>query len=160
MLGKVGMTGAEITFREYVERALQERDRLCCAKMNAQERAFDQALIALNKAVDKAEAAQREYNAHANEFRGQLDDQAKHLMPRTETMVLIKNLEDRIVALTLNMDARMEVLRNDISELRELRSGVEGQGTGREALWSGILSVVALLLSVVSAVGVVLAIAK
>lgn len=62
----------------------------------AQEKATAANFAANEKAITKAEDAQRDYNIRSNEFRGQLDDQAKTLMPRSEATVMFNGLEGKI----------------------------------------------------------------
>ena len=152
-----------ITIREYLKEIFKNRDNLCDTKMRAltkhletkidsNEKAIQQTFVAMDKAIDKAEAAQREYNARSNEFRGQLDDQAKTLMPRIETAVLVRNLEEKIEALSSAHDARFIRVNQDIVSLRESRSEHSGESAGRQELWTGLVAVIALLLSVVSTI--------
>src|SRR5579862_820239 len=69
--------------RRSIERAALLKE-LFEAKLAAQEKATGIAFTAAEKAVDKAEASQKAYNERSNEFRGQLDDQAKGFIPRAE----------------------------------------------------------------------------
>lgn len=137
-----------------LQKLVEERDRLYISKFDAsqtavsaalaaQKEATNTAFLASEKAIVKAETAQADYNIRSNEFRGQLDDQAKTLMPRTETMVLLHGVDDRFKAfddkvdlLRVNMDNKLEVMRiafdkaidaqgKDIAGLRESRSGGE-----------------------------------
>jgi hypothetical protein len=91
------------TLKELVD----ERDRRYTEKFDAQEKATALALAyqkeavtnaftASEKAIVKAEEAQKAYNERSNEFRGQLDDQAKMLMPRTEAIQRIERVEGDI----------------------------------------------------------------
>lgn len=109
---------------------IDERDRLYStvaagqktavdAALLAQEKLVSAAFLASEKAIVKAEDAQREYNARSNEFRGQLDDQAKTLLSRVEATTEFKSRDDKI-----------EQINRDIRDLRESRSA--GQG-GKEA---------------------------
>ena len=96
-----------IAKHEATKTIMDERDRLydtrfraadtaVSAALSAQEKQTTLVFQASEKAIVKAEEAQREYNIRSNEFRGQLDDQAKTLMPRPETLTLFKALEDKI----------------------------------------------------------------
>jgi hypothetical protein len=109
-----------------IERLMDERDRLYLEKFRASEIAVAAAITAAKeqtsasfasseKAIGKAEQAQSDYNNRSNEFRGQLDDQAKTLMPRTESQTLFKSYEDKL-----------EDMKKDITSLRESRSVSEG----------------------------------
>lgn len=86
--------------RLYKERDESRKTAVDAALQAAKEKTTD-AFLASEKAIVKAEDAQREYNARSNEFRGQLDDQAKTLMPRIEADAKFQALEDKFEALRL-----------------------------------------------------------
>jgi len=67
------------------------------AALAAQEKLVSAAFESSEKAIVKAEEAQRAYNERSNEFRGQLDDQAKMLIPRAEAIQRFDAL-DKIVS--------------------------------------------------------------
>lgn len=107
---------------------MEERDRRYEERFRAQEVAVATALTAIKeqtaanfaaseKAIGKAENAQADYNVRSNEFRGQLDDQAKTLLPRAEAAARFGN-----------QDEKFEQIRKDIASLRESRS----EGGGKE----------------------------
>lgn len=167
---------------------VEERDRLYISKFDASQRAVDAALtaqkeatatnfLASEKAIVKAEAAQADYNVRSNEFRGQLDDQAKTLMPRMETMGLFKGVDDRFRAfddkvdsLRANIDNKLEVMRiafdkaidsqvKEIASLRESRSEGSGRNsqsgeerTQKHWTMNTTVSVLAILISLVALV--------
>jgi len=143
------------TLREFVERIMDERDRAyqerfraleasvdyrfkasevaVNAALAAQEKATAAAFLASEKAIVKAEDAQRDYNVRSNEFRGQLDDQAKTLMPRPETQSIFKALEERIefnrlaanketYDLRTQGDKQIDALKGEIQGVRETQS--------------------------------------
>jgi hypothetical protein len=84
--------------RLYKERDESRKTAVDAALQAAKEKTSD-AFIASEKAIVKAEDAQREYNARSNEFRGQLDDQAKTLLPRNEADARFKAIEASIEAI-------------------------------------------------------------
>lgn len=109
--------------RDFMQRVLEERDRQYDARFRAfdiavtagfaaQKESVANAFSASEKAIIKAEEAQRAYNERSNEFRGQLDDQAKMLMPRSEATALIRSLEDKLQA-TSQSDGRERTLLTD-----------------------------------------------
>jgi chromosome segregation ATPase len=134
-----------------LEKLIDERDRLydsrfkaaevaVSAALAAQEKAVNAAFTASEKAVLKAEQAQKEYNERSNEFRGQLDDQAKTLMPRPETLNMFKSIEEKLVAAQVTFKSEMSAVQSSfektvsgleaqVSSLRDSRS----QGSGRDA---------------------------
>lgn len=176
-----------ISIREFLERILEERDRLynirfeeaktaVNAALIAQKEAVTSAFAASEKAIIKAEDAQREYNARSNEFRGQLDDQAKTLMPRPETMALFRSIEDKMEAQRLSREkvddsfnqvlsdirlatshllpidtyeARHSELQRQVNDLRESRSEQGGKSLGANALWGYIVAIAGIALALV-----------
>jgi hypothetical protein len=130
----------EISLRRYVEQIFEERDRRYAAQFNALEKSFaaqlaaqdkstQAAFLASDKAIIKAEDAQREYNARSNEFRGQLDDQAKRLIGRDEVQTIVKGFEEKVEAAKQTETKDIENLRAEIQTLREFRSALAGKET-------------------------------
>lgn len=130
----------------------------------AQEKAVGAAFIASEKAIEKAEGAQKDYNNRSNEFRGQLDDQAKTLMPRVETAGLFKNVDEKISTLSSSIDEKLaaskisnekvfEAIIKEIAGLRESRSEGVGKGRGANDFWAYLVAgigVVATILAIAS----------
>lgn len=134
-------------FRRLVEvemaglhRLLDERDRLYKERDESRRSAVDAAITAAKeqtrqsfeaseKAIVKAEDAQREYNVRSNEFRGQLDDQAKTLMPRAESMSRFEAF-DKVIE-------EIKIQQANFREWRSESGGRERQGdAGRsQAHW-------------------------
>ena len=160
-----------ISMREYIERVLDERDRLYGAKfiasevavsaaLIAQKTSVDAALVAADRAVAKADIANEKRFDAVNEFRGQLNDQAKTFMPRTETTALIKSIDDKVSLSHINFDAKLEGLRTsfeksmdslgkDISGLRESRSESSGSKAGGKELWGYLVAIAGIALAIV-----------
>jgi hypothetical protein len=116
---------------------MNERDRLYISKFEeskvavsaalaAQEKSTANAFLASEKAVLKAEDAQKDYNQRSNEFRGQLDDQAKTLMPRLEAVTMFKAFEEKLETVKIGQSKDIDILRNEIASLREFRSQTTG----------------------------------
>ena len=137
-----------------IRELLDERDKLYSERANAGRVAVDAALtatkeqtassFAANKeSVSKYEQAQHEYNLRTNEFRGQLEDQAKRLIPRAEVESIVKNLEEKTV--------RLEA---DIRIIREQMGTDVGRGAGMAQFWGYIVTILGLLFGVASAFGV------
>jgi hypothetical protein len=80
---------AEITRIDVQEKANNQR-------FDAQEKAVAAALAAAKEAVSKAEAAAEKRFDAVNEFRATLKDQQSTLMPRAETLTLLKALDEKI----------------------------------------------------------------
>ena len=111
--------------RRYEQRFL-DQERAVVAALAAQKELTASAFAASEKAIVKAENAQQEYNVRSNEFRGQLDDQAKTLMPRRETEQLMAAVNDNVERLRMDVIA----IRDDVN--RRLGGDARAQiGTAR-----------------------------
>ena len=117
----------------YTERAMRDRLALEAALIAAKE-VTATSFSASKEAIAKADTAQHEYNIRSNEFRGQLDDQAKRLISRSEVEVLLKGVEDKIARLD------METRQN-----REAINMTAGKGAGMDQLWQYLLAGLGLL---------------
>lgn len=138
---------------------MDERDRLYKERDEFRRVAVDAALIAQKeqvqfafeaseKAIVKAENAQKDYNVRSNEFRGQLDDQAKRLIARTEVETLIKNIEEKISAQVV--DVRQ--LRIDFALGSGAKVGHRETVTDGRAWLGVVISAIGLLMGIVLAV--------
>ena len=101
---------------------INERDRQYQQRFEGQEKAVNAALIAAKEAVNaalaaakeavtKAEVANEKRLDNVNEFRGQLKDQAATLMPRAESDIHFKAIENelaRINGIVLTAGGRFE----------------------------------------------------
>lgn len=96
----------------------------------AQEKAAGAALQAANAAVAKAETANEKRLDGVNEFRGALDDYARTLMPRTETVTLIAGLTEKI------------------DSLEKRTNTSEGRTVGVGQFWGALLAVAGLALGI------------
>jgi hypothetical protein len=132
----------KVTIREYLVSIIEERDRLydtrfkaaetaVSAALAAQEKSVTAAFSASEKAIVKAEDAQRDYNQRSNEFRGQLDDQAKTLMPRLEASTLFKSFEEKLEGTKVSFEKSLDAIVSDIKSLRESRSASSATTTQR-----------------------------
>jgi hypothetical protein len=130
---------------EAMKALIDERDRMYAERDNSRRTAVEAALIAAKEqtassfaaskeAITKAEQAQHDYNMRSNEFRGQLDDQAKRLISRSEVESMIKNLEEKI--------SRVD---NDQRTLRDTVGSGVSRGEGMNAFWQYLLAVIGLL---------------
>jgi len=110
-----------------LERLMDERDRRYEDRFTALDRATEKALVAVREqtaaafkanetAIGKAEDAQRSYNERSNEFRGQLDDQAKRLMAREEALTKFSVVDDKI-----------EDIKRELVKLRETQMETGGR---------------------------------
>jgi hypothetical protein len=150
-------------------RIMDERDRLYGVQFKASETAVSAALaaqekqtsasfIASDKAIIKAEEAQREYNIRSNEFRGQLDDQAKMLIPRSEASALLKAVEEKVYSTKSELEGRLNAFiasseknhdsaMKEIAGLRESRSSGQGLREGTKDVWGYLVAAGGLVLA-------------
>jgi hypothetical protein len=132
-----------------------ERDRRYGERSDAQQLAVKDALAAQEKlagasrdssekAIEKAESAQRDYNVRSNEFRGQLDDQAKTLMPRQEALAEFTRIAERFDDWKKELEAYKANQASEIRSLRESRAGYGGmwQAVAGAALLAGLIGFV------------------
>ena len=118
------------------------------AALAAQEKGTNAAFAASEKAIVKAEDAQKEYNIRSNEFRGQLDDQAKTLMPRPETMSLLKNMDDKANSIRNELNSRIDTSNKEIAGLRESRSEGGGKSIGMREVVAYVIAAISIILTV------------
>jgi len=127
-----------VGLREFLERLLDERDRQYDARFPAAEIAVQAALLAQKEGVSlafavnekpivRSEEAQRAYNERSNEFRGQLDDQAKMLMPRSETNTMLRSMEEKINAARDASDRERSVLGERITAIENSLANLQGR---------------------------------
>jgi hypothetical protein len=92
-----------------LKEVVDERDRLYKERDEARRTAVDAALAAVKentkasfeaseKAIVKAEEAQKAYNTSHNDLARKMDDQNKATMPRLETEARFRNIEEKIAA--------------------------------------------------------------
>jgi hypothetical protein len=92
---------------EAMEKLASERDRWYTERDKDRQASVDKALTAVKeqtaasfaaseKAILKAEEAQRSYNASHNDLARKMDDQGKATMPRTETESRFFNLTEKV----------------------------------------------------------------
>lgn len=143
------------TIRDHFERLFELHDRLNTQRFESADKAVSAAFLASEKAIIKAEDAQRDYNVRSNEFRGQLDDQAKLFIARSEVAGMFKSLDDKIAVMQKATDQKFDEARlalekmtafyaNEIAVLRESKSQLEGTKTGIKDMMGWILAAVAI----------------
>jgi hypothetical protein len=98
----------DIRLREYVDVRFEAQEKAVAAALAAQEKAVAAALAAADRAVAKAEVAAEKRFEGVNEFRATLSDQARTLMPRSESEQAIKTLTEKLDILTARVNARDE----------------------------------------------------
>lgn len=91
---------------------LKERDERMVQRYNSME-----------LAVNKAEVATEKRFEGVNEFRAQLGDQSRTLMPRIETEVLIKNINDKIETSNKSINDKITALTTKIEKTENVKAG-------------------------------------
>jgi phosphopantetheinyl transferase (holo-ACP synthase) len=165
----------EITTRAFLERVIDERDRLYEARFKAvdiiveerhqlyterfkaDEKAVDTAFAASKEAVIKSDSAQKDYNVTHNDITRKMDDQYKMMLPYAEANRRFESLEEKIDDVRRLFESKLEGQRDstrkdietigvDIKGLRESRSNISGQKVGARELW-GYFAVAAGIIS-------------
>lgn len=126
-----------------LEKLVDERDRLYTTRFDSSETAVNTALasqkentnnafLASEKAIVKAEEAQKSYNQSHNDLSRKMEDQYKEMMPRHEIMQLLKAMDEKATLERTNADTRYANTVRDINSLRESRSHGSGQDEVRD----------------------------
>jgi hypothetical protein len=102
----------------------------------------DARFSSMQQAVTKAEAATEARFAGVNEFRAQLADQTRTLMPRLEAEEKFKSMEKVVTDLTARVNAR------------------EDRGRGMGDVWAYIVGAVGFLFGVVGIVSFIMRVAR
>jgi hypothetical protein len=156
-----------------VDSRFKASDIAVSAALAAQEKAVAAAFVASKEAIGKAETAQKEYNERSNEFRGQLDDQAKTLMPRPETLSMFRAIEDKLASVQtvleskltniqanakselegakLSFEKNQSTIETQIHSLREAKAQGTGKGEGVSMSWGILLGAIGLIATLLSA---------
>lgn len=127
------MTPDEISLRDFVMHIMDERDHRYSERDKAAKDMVQQALDAARSAADKTELALKEYKASANEWRATLND----MIART--------------VLRVDFDREQKHLQEQIAELRESRSTIQGKDEARNVAMAQSHTVRALIVSIISA---------
>lgn len=131
-----------------IRELLNERDRLYRERDDSRRTAVDAALTAVKeqtkasfeaseKAIVKAEEAQRAYNLSHNDLSKKLDEQNKATMPRTEAESRFHTLQEKI-----------DEVRNTVAEVRNALASGGGVIVGGKAMKDESRSNIALVVAV------------
>ena len=121
-----------------VDQLFQARDAAVDRLFISQREAVNLALTAADRAVTKAEIASEKRFEGVNEFRAQLGDQQRTLMPRAEA------------------ESRINELNAKVGVLERFRTEQLGKGVGSKEGWGMAVGFVALVLTVLMIVSVAL----
>lgn len=124
-----------ISLKEYINDKLASLEKSTDSRFESVTINTNAALAAADRAVNKAEAASEKRFDAVNEFRATLSDQQRTLMPRAESEILIRGLNDKIDALNLTTITKQS---KDVGQ--------------REGMWTvsvvaGIVSIIVVILS-------------
>jgi hypothetical protein len=120
-----------ISEREFLLAMLAELEKRSDIRFFERDIRYEQRFAAQERAVEKSETAQRDYNAKSNEFRAALDDSNKDKIGRQE------------------FDARLNAVNEKIDGLTESRSKSEGRSGGSAATIALIFSSLSALATIV-----------
>jgi hypothetical protein len=123
------------TLKEHIEEQVKAlRDAI-----EASQRLNNERHTASEKAITKAEDAQKSYNATHNDLTRKMEAQTKDFVSRFEMTSMLKNIEERFA----HVDA-------DIRSLRESRGERRGQDQGNEATIASGRANIAIVVSATS----------
>lgn len=179
MRGEKEQNGNSVTLKEYLEGLIVQRsdaaEKAVQAALAAQKELTNAAFASSEKAITKAEEAQKSYNQTHNDLSRKMDEQYKEMMPRSESLARhganetrYQELKDDFSKLRVEVkdglsQLRIELMR-EIGGLRESRSEGTGEKGGRmsqQQLMMMIVSLVVALIVIGSAVvGIAFAIRK
>ena len=154
-----------------IEKFLEERDRRYDERFDAIERAresafasqkqlTDAAFSASQKAVDKAEQAQKEYNARSNEFRDALNDANKNNIGRDEYHSGHQSLIDRLDADAIRLQEKFDDIKKSIEDLKISKANVSGKSEQSKADNAVLYSTVSLIGTLIAIIAVIITLAK
>jgi hypothetical protein len=137
------MVDPAVPVREFIERVMDERDRLydtrfaasktaVDAALAAQEKATNAAFLASEKAITKADVNAEKWRENANEWRASMLDREIKFASKAE------------------MEAELKAIRSEISGLRESRAQSAGHTGGATALWGYVVGACGLLLTLLT----------
>jgi uncharacterized protein (DUF3084 family) len=101
-------------------------------RLDSMDKALTAALQATKEAIQKAENANEKRFDGVNEFRGQLGDQARTLMPRSEA------------------EQRMGQMASEISELKTKQERSVGRAGGISGFGAALISIASILIAAAS----------
>lgn len=129
------------TLHEHIIRLLDEREQLSIERAGRLSERIDSmkeqtrlAFASSEKAIEKSESAQKDYNLRSNEFRSALDDAQKN-------SVSVSRFDD----FKKEYESYKNSQHNEIRSLRESRSEVSGRRDGISVAWAVLIGISGLL---------------
>jgi len=146
-----GQGHPDVSLREYMQaqidalaQIVDERDRQYTERWEVSQKALTTALVATDKRFDTV-----------NEFRAQLADLIRTFMPRTEADARLQALDERLSAIVVSYESKLDLIRADIKSLRESRSAQTGSTENQQTTntdlraWASVaLSAIAVVASI------------
>lgn len=127
------------TLNYHVTQQLNDMRVLLDERFLAQQRSIAAALLATEKAIGKAEIANEKRFESVNEFRGQLNDQTRTFLSRTEVDAMHKT-----------SDAAIDRNSDRVNELATRLDKIEGRGSGVSQAYIYAFALIAALGTLVS----------
>lgn len=136
-----------VTYRTLID---SQAEKVALA-LDATKEAIGKAEVATSKAIDKESSANADRFASVNEFRQQLNDQARSFMPRTEALQLADQATTRLrelAEIVPGLATRQEVIlmtdrySERIGELNDRITRVEALAQGAQANKSSIIAAI------------------
>ena len=121
---------------------------------------YNQRFEAQEKAVEKSETAQNNYNIRSNEFRQAIDDSNKIKIDRTEVEGLFTNIEKKIETMKSDFIRTIDKINDEIRYLRDERNKDFGkdqdvrENRGQKNWSTGIL--IAVVIALISLFGTII----
>ncbi len=132
------------------EAAFQAAKEAVASALTATKELTAASFAAAEKAILKAEEAQKSYNERSNEFRATLDDQNKRSISRVEFDNAVISIQTQI-ADHKESDVRTHLeVNKQISELRETRSTNMGREDAEATKHNDVQNLVKTVISIVS----------
>jgi hypothetical protein len=154
-----------VSLKEHLESLISQRfdaqEKAVQAALAAQKELTNAAFASSEKAITKAEEAQKSYNQTHNDLSRKMDEQYKEMMPRAESLARhasnehrYQELKDDFSKLRIEFKDDLSKLRielmKEIGSLRESRSESSGDKSGRLSQRELIGWIIGLLAAVIA----------
>lgn len=128
---------------KYLETRIVSVDDKHSAAVSAVKEVSAATSAASEKAILKAEDAQKELNIKNNEFRGQLKDQASLFISNAEARLQFTNFDDKLNLMRGDFERRIE-------HLSKIDSERSGKSAGMQTSWAMLIAVIGIIGTIVS----------
>jgi phosphopantetheinyl transferase (holo-ACP synthase) len=138
-----------VSLREFIERTLNERDRIYGERFTSQKDAVAAALASAKEAVTKAEMAAEKRFEGVNELRGMANDILAKTMTRVEAEAELKAFDAKLVAVVESWDKRHQEVVDRTVALEKANVAVNGANTERKETVDNSRANLALVVSLI-----------